>query len=220
MNFGAQIYLPFIEGLLACQFSFARPGRVFFVTLGWFGGGGYFILDVNLERIQRIEAAIEIGAQKSVKLLGGIEGYFKITAGIYYERTPSGWLLAGYLNAIGAVQLWGIAGISAEFKLGIIYGEDRSESNRTYALAKGNFKVTVKLGFLSKSTKLRFERKFWGAPIAPNNNFYSNQMSKSSQVHLRALAASNLRPEEFEDELKFDKNTWLSYATAFKSDVP
>jgi hypothetical protein len=144
------------------DFAVSTRERPFLLTMGLFGGGGFFALSLSMTGLRQIEASIEFGA--SVQLdLGVASGGAFIMAGIYFRLTtdpndPSKdqVALTGYLRAGGSLEFLGIVSISVEFYLGFTYRHPGK------AYGRATLKVQVDVGFFSTEVSASVEKTIGG----------------------------------------------------------
>ncbi len=194
MSFSAGLSLPFDGSLVTTNFGFASPENRFVVSVWVFGGGGYFLMKLNVERLVRLEAAIEFGGVLALNVVVA-SGSLSVMAGIYFalqyneEKKSNDITLRGYLRATGKLSVLGLITVTAEFMLALEY---KSADNSLEGIA--TLKVTVEVLFFSKTIEIEVRKKFAG----PSN------------AAARTLAAG--RPE-FGDLMS--QSDWNTYVDSF-----
>lgn len=194
LGFSAKLTLPFTGEPVSVEFGFASPENRFNVSVLCLGGGGYFLLELNVNRIIKVEGALEFGGSFALSI-GIASGKLEVMAGIYFkweyvEKSDSNEVtLRGYLRALGQVRVLGLITISAEFMLALEY---RSADNAVEGTAK--LKVTIEIAFFSKSVTLEVKKRFNGP----------------SSEGARALAAA---PHDFGDLIS--QSDWNTYTESF-----
>src|SRR5690606_972243 len=95
VSLGAALTLPFLTGRPALDFNVSERPHPFLLSVGIFGGGGFFHLQLDTAGLRVVEAAFEFGATASIDL-GVASGGVHIMAGIYFrlERKEPGTDLA------------------------------------------------------------------------------------------------------------------------------
>jgi hypothetical protein len=155
----AGLTLPFDGSPAFVEFAVCSRERPFLLTMGLFGGGGFFGLALSMQGLRQVEASIEFGAAVELNL-GVASGGVHIFAGIYFRMTakPTGneIELTGYLRAGGSLEVLGIITISVEFYLGFTYLDPGK------AYGKASLTVSVEVLFFSASVELTVERKIGG----------------------------------------------------------
>ncbi len=159
----AGLAVPFGDEPASVSFALSERHHPFIVTVGIFGGGGFFGLVVSAARVEQVEAAIEFGGNVSLNL-GVASGGVFVMAGIYFKLTASTLTLTGYLRCGGHLSVLGIITLSLEFYLGLTYREKPGGSE---VWGQATLKVSVKVVFFSVSVSLSIERRFAGAAGDP-----------------------------------------------------
>jgi hypothetical protein len=164
---GAALSLPFLDGRPTFDFNVSERPHPFLLSLGIFGGGGFFHLQLDTAGLKVVEAAFEFGATASVDL-GVASGGVHIMAGIYFklERKEPGTDLAptltGYLRMGGYLSVIGLIKISLEFVLSFTYDRGRDK-----AYGRATLTVQVEIAFFSTSVEVTVERAFGGSSGDP-----------------------------------------------------
>jgi hypothetical protein len=165
VSLGAALTLPFLDGKPTFDFNVSERPHPFLLSVGIFGGGGFFRLQLDTAGIKVVEAAFEFGATASVDL-GVASGGVFIMAGIYFklerkEPAPSNELaptLSGYLRMGGYLSVLGLIKVSLEFNLTFIY-----EGAIDKAYGRATLTVKVEIAFFSTSVRVTVERAFGGS---------------------------------------------------------
>jgi hypothetical protein len=162
ISLGAALTLPFLDGKPTLDFNVSDRPHPFLLSVGIFGGGGFFRLQVDTAGIKMVEAAFEFGATASLDL-GVASGGVHIMAGIYFklERKEPGTDLAptltGYLRMGGYLSVLGLIKVSIEFNLSFTY-----DGAKDKAYGRATLTVKVEIAFFSTSVELTVERAFGG----------------------------------------------------------
>jgi hypothetical protein len=157
LRIGAALTLPFGDKPVSLSFNFAEPDHKFLLTVDLLAGGGYLVLDLDASGVQRLEFAIEFGANVALNLLIAT-GSAHILAGASLILTKTNTHLTGYLRAGGELTVLGLVSISVDFYLGLSYDTD---SGDLYGIA--SLSVEVSVAYISKSVTLTLERRFAGS---------------------------------------------------------
>lgn len=199
---GAGLSLPFVDEPARLRFNFSERHNPFQLMVLGLSGGGFFALDVALDRIVMIEAALEFGAGIAVNL-GVARGSLYIMGGVYFalrtelpDAAPEV-ELTGYLRAGGELSVLGLISVSAEFYMALTY---KSETNEVRGQAKITFRVRI--AFFSKSVSVKLERRFAGAP----------RSQAALTLAARELVALEAAPSFGDGMTDAD---WRAYAAAF-----
>ncbi len=153
--------LPLTGEPLRLRFGFCERHNPFLVTVGLFGGGGFFGLALGLDGIEMLEAALEFGASVSLNL-GVASGSACIMAGIYYKMEQNTCNLTAYLRCSGELEVLRIISLSVEFYLSLTYDFVRKK-----LWGQATITVKIKIIFFSKSVSLTVERQFAGSAGDP-----------------------------------------------------
>jgi hypothetical protein len=159
---GLKATLPFNGDPFLTDFNVCEPKKPFLLTVGIFGGGGYFTMSVGLDGVHSLEISFEFGAAAQVSL-GVASGSVKVMAGIMFKMSrgsngaSDSLELAGYFDLSGRLEVLGIITVSAEFKLTLSYVE---EGGVSYTKGRAELTITVKVAFFSKDVSMSVEKKF------------------------------------------------------------
>ncbi|WP_310876884.1 hypothetical protein [Priestia megaterium] len=168
LTFLTRFNLPFDGSPATFYFAFASRENPFVLTVGTFGGGGFFGIMLSLDKdnpVKLLEASLEFGGNQALDL-GVASGGVYLMAGIYYRMenvAPDRRIcqLTGYVRCGGVLQVLGLVTVSAEFYLSLNY--------RDPGKAWGQATLTVKIHLLltSKSVDLTVEKQFAGSDGDP-----------------------------------------------------
>jgi hypothetical protein len=161
---GAALSVPFVSKPAGVRFTISERQHPFIVTVGLFGGGGFFALAVSSRGLEQIEAAIEFGGNISLNL-GVASGGVYVMAGIYFNKTQQSVALTGYLRCGGYLEVLGLISISIEFYLAFTYRDKGGGRGEVWGQA--SVTVCVEVACFSKSVTLTVERRFAGAASDP-----------------------------------------------------
>ncbi len=170
VSLGAALTLPFLNGSPLFDFNVSERQHPFNLTVAFFGGGGFFRLQLDTLAVRVVEAAFEFGASAAINL-GVASGGVYIMAGIYFklETQTDGSkaaTLTGYFRMGGELSVLGLISISLEFYLSFTYekGKNDEAGRELPGKAIGMAKLTVKVEvlFFSKSIVITVEKKFGG----------------------------------------------------------
>lgn len=169
LTFFSRFNLPFDGSPATFYFAFASRENPFVLTVGTFGGGGFFGIMLSLDKdnpVKLLEASLEFGGNQALDL-GVASGGIYLMAGIYYRMENDAATnkricqLTGYVRCGGVLQVLGLVTVSAEFYLSLNY--------RDPGKAWGQATLTVKIHLLltSKSVDLTVEKQFSGSDGDP-----------------------------------------------------
>ena len=113
------------------RLAFCERHQPFTLTVSLFGGGGFFAIEINLERVQLIEAALEFGAAVALNL-GVASGSACVMGGVYYQMSGGALAFSAYFRAAGSLSVLGIITVSVELYIALNYStKGSSEPPRT-----------------------------------------------------------------------------------------
>lgn len=166
LSLGAEVNLPFTGAPLTLGFRFCERQQPFTLTVSCLGGGGFFGLELDLNGIRQIEAALEFGAAASINL-GVASGAVSIMAGIYFkmvfESGQNSTQLTGYVRINGAVSVLGLITASLELYMALTWLIDKEK-----AFGEASLKIKVEVLFFSKTVTIHTQRSFAGNGSDPN----------------------------------------------------
>ena len=166
MSLGAEVNLPFTGGPLTLGFRFCERQQPFTLAVSFLGGGGFFGLELDLNGIRQIEAALEFGASVSLNF-GVASGGVSVMAGIYFKMTFEGdhnsTQLTGYVRINGSVSVLGLITASLELYLALTYLSDPGK-----AYGEASLKIKVEVLFFSTSVTVYTKKTFAGSGSDPN----------------------------------------------------
>lgn len=185
ISLGAEVNLPFTGGPLTLDFRFCERQQPFTLTISCLGGGGFFGMQLDMQGIRQIEAALEFGAAASINL-GVASGSVSIMAGIYFKMTfetdHNSTQLTGYVRINGAVSVLGLITASIELYMALTYLMDQKK-----AYGEASLKIKVEVLFFSKTVTLHTQRTFAGNGSDPN--FQMSLTAGDWQEYCGAFAA-------------------------------
>lgn len=166
LSLGAEVNLPFSGGPLTFGFRFCERQQPFTLTISCLGGGGFFGLELDLNGLRQIEAALEFGAAVSLNF-GVASGSVSVMAGIYFKMEfaagQNNTTLTGYVRINGAVSVLGLITASIELYLALTYKSDIKK-----AYGEASLKIKVEVLFFSTSVTIHTQKTFAGSGKDPN----------------------------------------------------
>jgi hypothetical protein len=161
VSLGASVFLPFGDAPLNFHFAFCERQQPFILTVSLFGGGGFFAMDVGIDKVVMVEAALEFGASIALNL-GVAQGQASIMAGFYFQKAGEGFTLTGYFRASGSLSVIGIITVSLVFYLGLSYASKGAPSHPGALWGQATLTVKIEILFFSTSVGVSMEREFAG----------------------------------------------------------
>lgn len=163
--------LPLVEGgAIGTRFGLSDKRNPFLVGVWWFGGGGFFAMEVRSDKQYMVELAIEAGAVVSLDVLvarGEVHAFFGIYAKI--DSAARKIVIEGYFRVGGSVSVLAIASVSIEASLSLRY-ENRNGQDVVRGAAM--VELCVELAFFSKCVGFTIEKEFVQAsddqPLPPD----------------------------------------------------
>lgn len=170
ISLGVKLVVPFTGNPARVRFNFCEREQPFLLTVFAIGGGGFFAIEVGLDGVERLEAALEFGASLALDI-GVASGEVHIMGGVYYEMEKVGQpdetiALTSYIRMGGSLEILGIISLSIEFYLGMTF---QKPPNELWGQAKLTVKVEVL--FFSASVELSVERRIAGGEEGSGSMF-------------------------------------------------
>jgi hypothetical protein len=162
VSLAAGFHLPFVGGAAALRFAFCERDHPFLLTVSLFGGGGFFALDLDTEKVTSVEASLEFGAAIALNL-GVASGKASITGGVYYQKTGAGFNITAFFRAAGALSVLGLVTVSVELYIGLSFESDKGKPHGGKLYGTASVKVKIKIAFFSISVGVSIERELAGS---------------------------------------------------------
>jgi len=161
LSLGAGFSVPFVGKPLSVRFNFCERPQPFLLTVMAFGGGGYFLIEVDPAGVQKLEAGFEFGASLAMNF-GVASGEVHVMGGFVYAMVSGNASLTGYLRIGGEVEALGIVTVSIELCLELHY-----EFSSGKCVGKATLTIEVDICMFSVSVEITCERKFAGSSGDP-----------------------------------------------------
>ena len=156
--------IPFDGHPARLHFQFNRREAPCLVAVSIIGGGAYLNLETGLDKVQSVEAAIEMGGAVALNL-GVASGSVEAMAGIYFRLDQSGSqetvTFGGYYRCGGCLEILAVVSVSVQFYL-LLTLELQSGSRKTIS-GEASVTITVRVAFFSKSVSLSIRKTFSGS---------------------------------------------------------
>lgn len=157
ISISAGLELPFRGAAARVRFAFADRDKPFILSVGIFGGGGFFAVTLGADKVERLEGSFEFGATAALTV-GPANGEAHVFVGIYFNIDQRGARLSGFLDAGGNLDILGLITMSLLFHLAFVHDE---ATNTAYGEA--TLHVSFKIGpFFEVSVDLHCRREFSG----------------------------------------------------------
>lgn len=192
LSFSAGFRIPFIGEPLSANFGFCRRESPFTLSVGIFGGGGFFGITVNPTGLTLLEAAFEFGVSLSLNL-GVASGGVSVRIGFYLALEPIDGSVAGsltgYFRFRGEMSILGLISASIELRLELKY-----ELNTGILYGIAILEIEVSVLCFSKTVRIQAERQL-SADRPPSAGYAMNRGAPSND---RVLMADLLSVSEWE----------------------
>ena len=162
VSLAASVFMPFGDDPLNFHFAFCQREQPFILTVSLFGGGGFFGMDVGVDKVVKVEAALEFGASVALNL-GVAQGQASIMAGFYFQMAGGDITLTGYFRASGSLSVIGIITVSLVFYLGLSYATKGAAEHGGALWGQATLTVKIEILFFSTSVGVSMEREFAGS---------------------------------------------------------
>jgi hypothetical protein len=159
LQVGMLVTLPFNSDPMTARFNVSSKESPFLLTVGIFGGGGFFLIELGLNGVRSLEISLEFGAAAQFDI-GIASGSVSVMAGIYFamQTDPEEKLeLSGFVRLNGRVEVLCIITISVEFLLTLSYVKPPG-----VAKGRAELTVTIEVAFFSKDVSMTVEKEFGG----------------------------------------------------------
>lgn len=211
ISLGFKLSIPFTGDAARVRFNFCERENPFLLTVFAIGGGGFFAIEVGLDGVERLEAALEFGASMAIDI-GVATGKVYIVGGIYFVMEKVGQpdetiSLTAYIRLGGSLKILGLITLSIEFYLGLTFQKPPNE-------LWGQAKLTVKIEilFFSASVQLSVERRIAGGDSGGSSKPLSAVTEGSGNGKQSRLKAATTGGN-FEDLI--NEEEWVEYTEAF-----
>jgi hypothetical protein len=154
IGISTSLRLPFLLGQPSFAFGFAARQKPFQLAVLILGGGGFFRIELDTEKVRLVEGMLEFGGVLALDI-GVASGSISIMAGIYFALRSDAAELTGFVDVSGELTILGLVSVSVEFNLSLTY---YLRDNVVKGVA--TVSVSVRIAFVSKSVSFSVERSF------------------------------------------------------------
>ncbi|MGJ7567703.1 hypothetical protein ACSFBM_27885 [Variovorax sp. GB1R11] len=198
-DFEVAMLLPFDDRAAEVSCAVARRYKPMLISIGPYGGGGFFEMVMAMDRLVSISASFEFGLVGAFKL-AMIEGTGRITVGLYYRQSGEGSTLEGFFYAGGEATVLGIVSISAELVVRLVYENGSARGD-------GRFGVRVGCGPFG-----------WTLNYSVSHSQGGGGGGAKLTRTLAASAGEAPRGEAYDDDASLmDADIWRQYQEAFEA---
>jgi hypothetical protein len=201
LEVGMLVTVPFNGDDVTVAFHVCRKDKPFLLTVGIFGGGGFFAMELGTSGVRSLEISLEFGAATQLDI-GVASGSISLMGGIYFAiRTdPTEQLeLTGYVRLNGRLEVLCIVTVTVEFLLTLSYLEPPGS-----AKGRAQLTITVEVLFFSGDVTMEVEKEFGGN---------STGSSPSGAGRVGPAAAAPDQPVRYSDLMTYID--YQSYTGAF-----
>jgi hypothetical protein len=156
IKLAAGVELSFAGEPARVRFSFSERHNPFVITVGIFGGGGFFAAEATPSRMELLEGALDFGASAELTVAVA-HGRAQIFGGFYFGVEPTRAVFTGYFSAYGVLDVAGLISMSVLFYLGLSYVND---SGTAKAVGECTVSVEIDILFFSAHYDLTVRREF------------------------------------------------------------
>ncbi|MFY7938286.1 MAG: hypothetical protein ACOVOQ_12970 [Flavobacterium sp.] len=158
-------------------FRFSEREAPFLLSVGIFGGRGYFGIRVSSKQIEEIEALFEFGGYLGIDI-GIARGCVFLFAGIFYRKVNNTTDLYGYIICGGILNVLGIIEMSMTFYLGM-----QSQGNTGSLIGTASVTVKIRVGFFKISrTASVTKRLTGGGGVSKSSDLFALGMTKTKNL--------------------------------------
>jgi hypothetical protein len=161
LSLAAGFAVPFVGPPLSTWFRFCERENPSRLTVSMFGGGFFFGLTAQGDRLAILEGAIEFGAAISVDF-GVASGGVSVMAGLYFKIEGDDYKLAGYFRMRGEVEALGLVSVSIELYLDMSYEDGSGKCTGSATIS-----LEIEVAMFSKTISISCTKKFAGAKGDP-----------------------------------------------------
>lgn len=158
VSLGARLGVPFTGDPLRFRFNFCKREQPFVLTVYGLGGGGFFAIELGLDGVELLEAALEFGAAISVDF-GVASGGVSVKAGIYFAMEADNALLTGYFRLAGHLDVLGLISASLVFYLALTW-----QQSPEMVWGEAMLTIEVEVLFFSASVDIKCRKQFTTPP--------------------------------------------------------
>lgn len=165
VTLGAALSLPFTGDPLRFRFFFCTREQPFLLTVYGLGGGGFFGIELGMDGVELLEAALEFGASVAIDL-GVASGGVTIMGGVYFKIEQVGGddvtTITGYVRLNGELDVLGLISASLTFNLSLTY-----QSDPEMVWGEATLTIEVEVAFFSEDVEVSVRKEFATPPAPP-----------------------------------------------------
>jgi hypothetical protein len=211
------IVLPFSGDPARFRFRLSDRDNPFTLSVGIFGGAGWFAIAIGLDGVDEVDLGLEFGLAGDISI-GVATGYGRVMGGIYVRYSKkAGTELTGFIDIAGHVDVVGLISLSMSVYYGIRYLTSGEKSGSCFGEA--TIVVKIEMFLFDIEVRLHTEKQFKGDTTETQNSLRRTTVPKLVNASWTPAAGAldpgdkdiepSLMPEE---EFVLD---WKRYNAAF-----
>ena len=153
------VSLPFSGDPMRCEFGVSERDNPFLLSVGIFGGGGFFHMRLGLDGVELLEGALEFGVVAEISI-GIATGGGYVMAGIYFSVSKTEAQVCGFVHANGHLDVLGLISMDIDAYVQICYVK---KDGKTYADGEARLIIHIEILFFSENVELHAHYQFAGS---------------------------------------------------------
>jgi hypothetical protein len=209
--------LPFDGDPVRCYLAISEQFNPFLLTCGIYSGGGYLLMRIGLDGVERLEGSLDFGVSAVVNV-GPLKGYGEVLAGIHFAVGGGSSEVCGFVFAHGHCDIYGIISLDVKVNVDICYESD--SNGGTSVVGEADFTVDIEILFFSASYTFTAQYAFAGSP----RNNAADEQTRLDAERAKAKAAlargetpppAKPRTRAVTPNYKLDVAAWEDYFDSF-----
>jgi hypothetical protein len=164
------VNLPFSGDPMRCEFGVSERDNPFLLSVGIFGGGGFFHMRLGLDGVELLEGALEFGVVAEISI-GVATGGGYIMAGIYFSVSKTEAQVCGFVHANGHLDVLGLVSMDIDAYVQICYVK---KDGKTYAEGEARLIIHIEILFFSADIELHAHYEFAGSDSSSSSGGGAN----------------------------------------------
>jgi hypothetical protein len=209
--------LPFNGDPVRCHLAISESFNPFLLTCGIYSGGGYLLLRLGLDGVERLEGSLDFGVSAVVSV-GPLVGYGEVLAGIHFAVGGGSSEVCGFVFAHGHCDIYGIISLDVKVNVDICYESDGNGG--TSVVGEADFTVDIEILFFSASYTFTAQYTFAGSSRnnSADEQAHLEQQAKEARAALAAGVApkpAKSRTSKVQPKFALDVDAWEEYFDSF-----
>ncbi len=163
LSLSVAVSLPFNGDPMRLEFAISRRFEPFLLSVGIFGGGGFFLMRLGPDGVEKLEGALEFGVVAEISI-GIASGGGFIMAGIYFSIEANRSKLCGFVHAHGHLDIIGLISMEIDAFVQVCWIK---RDGRNYVEGEARITVKIEMFFFSIEVTLEARYQFEGSPGGP-----------------------------------------------------